>query len=123
MRTAARMERQDRVKEKRRAHHYYDGSGKTSKPISSLLPSFLTQISKRFETRADIILAAWPEVIGARLASMTKAVSFEDGVLFVRVNNSTLYSLLDQYDKPRIIQNLRKKFPNTLIKTLLFRLG
>ena len=27
----------------------------------------------------DLILAAWPEVIGPKLASMTQAISFENG--------------------------------------------
>lgn len=112
-----------RAKEKKNSYRYYDGPGRTSKQLSNLLPTLLNQIGERFAARPDLLLVAWPEVVGSRLASMTKATSFEEGVLFVRVSNSTLYSLLNQYDKPRIIQNLRNKFPNTVIKTVLFRLG
>jgi hypothetical protein len=117
------MNRQQQTNKKQSPQRYYDGSGKTSKQISAILPRLLEQIGQRFATRPDLVLVAWPEVVGSRLASMTKATSFEDGVLFVRVSNSTLYSLLNQYDKSRIIQNLRQKFPNTVIKTVLFRLG
>jgi len=117
------MHRPPRTKETSRSRLYYDGPGKTSKQMSALLPKLLSQIGQRFAVRPDLVLIAWPEVVGSRLASMTKAISFEDEVLFVRVNNSTLYSLLEQYDKPRIIQNLRSKFPNIVIKTVVFRLG
>jgi hypothetical protein len=65
----------------------------------------------------------WPDVIGPKLASMTQAHSFVDGVLLVKVKNSTLHSLLSQNDKPRILNLLRKRFPNVEIKTIYFRIG
>ena len=95
----------------------------TTYHIRQLLPRFLQQISSVYKDRPDLILASWPEVIGPQLASMTQAVSFNEGILIVKVKNSTLYSLLSQNDKPRILKNLRDKFPNTLIKTILFRMG
>ncbi|MFZ0565291.1 MAG: DUF721 domain-containing protein [Chlamydiales bacterium] len=91
--------------------------------IRQILPHVLKKISQRYGDRPDLVLAAWPEVIGPNLASMTQAVEFREGVLIVKVKNSTLYSLLNQNDKPRLIQSLREKFPNTKIKTIFFRLG
>lgn len=102
---------------------YYDGPSLTTRHLRQLLPRFLESVGNKLKERPDLILAAWPEVIGAQLSSMTQALSFIDGVLTVKVNNSTLYSLLTQNDKPRLIQNLRDKFPQTLIKTIYFRLG
>jgi len=102
---------------------YYDGTSTTTRHICQLLPRFLENIGRKFEERPDLVLAAWPEVIGSQLAPMTQAISFSEGVLTVRVNNSTLYSLLTQNDKPRLIKNLRDKFPATPIKTIFFRLG
>jgi hypothetical protein len=95
----------------------------TTRHIRQLLPQFLEEVGRKCVLRPDLILAAWPEVIGPELAPFTKAITFQDGVLNVTVNNSTLYSLLSQNDKPRLIQNLRDKFPETLIKTIFFRLG
>ena len=94
----------------------------TTKHIREVLPSLLRLIGKSYSERPDLILHAWPEVVGNRLAPMTRALSFTNGVLLVHVNNSTLYSLLVQHDRPRILQNLRSRFPNTTIKNVVFRL-
>jgi hypothetical protein len=107
----------------KRLPRHYDGPLPTTRHISQLLPSFLVEIGRKFEDRPDLVIAAWEDVIGAQLAPMTQAISFCDGFLTVRVKNSTLYSLLVQNDKPRLIKNLRDKFPGTLIKTIIFRLG
>ncbi len=102
---------------------YYDGPQPTSRHITQILPRILEEMGARFKDRPDLVLAAWPEVIGSQLAPMTEALSFQEGVLVVKVKNSTLYSLLTQNDKPRLIKNLRDKFPNVMIKTIAFRLG
>lgn len=91
--------------------------------IKQVLPRILEDIGKLYKDRPDLVLAAWPEVIGSGLSHMTEALSFSEGVLVVKVKNSTLHSLLSQNDKPRLIQNLREKFPGTMIKTIYFRLG
>lgn len=101
---------------------YYDGPLPTTRHIRQLLPKILEDIGRLYHNRPDLVLAAWPDVIGSRLASMTQALTFVEGILMVKIDNSTLLSLLTR-DKPRLIQNLRDKFPGTLIKTILFRLG
>lgn len=108
---------------RKRLPRHYDGPQLTTRHISQLLPRFLEDMGRKFEERPDLVMAAWPEVIGHQLAPMTQAVAFTDGVLIVKVNNSTLFMLLAQNDKPRLIKNLRDKFPGTPIKTIFFRLG
>jgi len=73
--------------------------------------------------RPDLILAAWPSIIGERLAPMTKTVSFVDGVLTIKVRNSSLLSLLAQHEKPRLLKELRKKFPSAAIRNIRFHIG
>ncbi|MFN0065500.1 MAG: DUF721 domain-containing protein [Chlamydiales bacterium] len=94
----------------------------TTHHIVEILPKVLRSISKVYQDRPDLLLQAWPAVVGERLAPMTRAVSFNDGFLLVHVKNSTLYSLLSTTDKPRIIKSLREKFPQTNIKSVIFRL-
>ena len=101
----------------------YDGSGVTTHRMSELLSVVLTDIGEVYEERPDLVLASWPEVIGQKLAHMTQAVSFIDGVLLVKVRNSTLYSLLNQHDRPKILNSLRQKFPKIPIKNIVFRIG
>lgn len=95
----------------------------TSHRMADLLPLVLTRIGEVYQQRSDLILAVWPEIIGAKLAPMTQAVSFADGVLVVKVKNSTLHSLLSQNDKLRLLNLLRNKFPRAEIKNICFRIG
>jgi hypothetical protein len=101
----------------------YDGTQSTNREMRKILPRILGQIGELHRERPDLILAAWPEIIGGQLAQMTKAVSFEEGVLFVKVNNSTLYSVLSQHEKGRLVKCLRERFPAVEIKNIVFRLG
>lgn len=100
-----------------------EGSELTNKQLKDLLPKVLGSIGALHRDRPDLILAAWPQVIGEKLASMTKAVSFDKGVLWVKVSNSTLYSLLSQHERGRLIKCLREKFPSVEIKNIHFRIG
>ena len=95
----------------------------TSRHLKHLLPKFLKAIGKRHEERPDLILAAWETLIGPRLAPMTKAVSFIDGFLNVKVRNSSLLSLLAQHERKRLLKELRQKFPNATIRNIRFFIG
>ncbi len=97
--------------------------GITSLRLGEILPTVLRHIGRKYEKRADLIIAAWPEIIGAHLSSMTEAVLFEEGLLYVKVNNSTLHSVLNQVYRARIVRSLRDKFPGTEIKNVIFRIG
>jgi len=91
--------------------------------MTDLLPQVLAKIGEVHHQRSDLILAMWPDIIGAKLATMTQAVSFSDGVLVVKVKNSTLHSLLSQHEKLRLLNILRQKFPRVEIKNIYFRIG
>jgi hypothetical protein len=95
----------------------------TNKQMKDLLPKVLGKIGAIHRDRPDLILAAWPHIIGEKLAQMTKAVSFDQGILFVKVSNSTLYSLLSQHERARLLKSLRAQFPSVEIKNIQFRVG
>jgi hypothetical protein len=101
----------------------YDGAGVTTHKMTDLLPVVLETIGEAYKERPDLIMASWPSIIGPQIASMTQPVSFIDGVLVVKVKNSTLHSLLSKKDKPRILNLLKMKFPKTRIKNVFFRIG
>lgn len=94
----------------------------TGTSLQRLLPKVLEGIGRAQELRPDLILAAWPEVIGAKLAPMTRAVSFESGVLYVKVKNAPLNSVLVQ-EKFRLLKGLQEKFPKVDIRNIIFRIG
>jgi hypothetical protein len=100
-----------------------NGSDLTNKQLKDLLPKVLGNIGAVYRDRPDLILAAWPQIIGEKLASMAQAISFEKGILVVKVRNSTLYSLLSQHERGRLLKSLRGKFPSVEIKNIHFRIG
>ncbi len=106
-----------------RTPRYYDGIRPTGREIRHLLPEILRKIGAEFEDRPDLVLAAWPQIIGEKLAPLTEAISFTEGLLTVKVKNSTLLSLLSQHERPRILKSLQQKFPSITIKSIVFRMG
>lgn len=101
----------------------YDGTDRTAKEISKLLPEIIQKMGASFQERPDLVLAAWPELIGEKLSPMTQVVSFVEGVLTVKVKNSSLYSLLSQHEKPKLLKALQAKFPSVMIRNIIFRIG
>lgn len=101
----------------------YDGQEPTGKVLSRILPAVLQEISAQAEKRPDLILAAWPALIGPKFASMARAIEFFEGELIVKVSNSTLYSLLQQHEKTRLLKALRARFPKIEIRNIVFRMS
>ena len=101
----------------------YDGTQNTSKVLSELLPQVMGKIQKAVKLSPELVLQVWPSVLGETMAPMTQAVSFKEGILLVKVKNSSLYSLLEQHEKPRLVSAMQKKVPAANIRNIVFRLG
>lgn len=95
----------------------------TNKHLKELLPRVLGEIGSLHKERPDLIMAAWRDIIGEKLFPMTKVIRFEEGILFIKVNNSTLYSVLSQQERGRLLHLLQKRFPSVEIKNIHFRMG
>jgi predicted nucleic acid-binding Zn ribbon protein len=98
-------------------------SGLTSVSIKDMLPSFLGKLGKNFHERKDLLLASWPDLVGPRIAKMTRVDSLYEGVLYVKVSNSTLHSLLKQSEKSAIIRKIKQRFPKITLTDIKFRIG
>lgn len=104
----------------KRTPRFYNGTAKTGKNLSDLLPLALNKIqSKRGETD-EAIFSFWFVLIGDKMGPFTKPDSFVDGVLTVKVKSATLYSLLCQHERPRLLKQLQEKFP---VRGLFFKIG
>ena len=95
----------------------------TGKRLDELLPKVMKKIGQMHKVRPDLVVSIWPAVIGTRFASMTQAVSFEEGILTVKVKNSTLLSLLEAHEKPRLLNKFKEKFPQVTFRNIVFRIG
>jgi len=107
----------------RRPSEDRDRPNQVGRTIREMLPIVLRQIGRRVHGDRDVVLAAWPEIVGAQFAPLTRAISFEEGVLTVVVSNASLYSLLAHRDRKRLLHALREKLPNVEIKHLNVRIG
>ncbi|WP_420422565.1 DUF721 domain-containing protein [Simkania sp.] len=101
----------------------YNGNKPTSRQLKDLLPEIMNQISGKIDESPREVLDAWARIVGPKISKMARAVSFESGVLKVKVENSTLYSLLTLHEKERLLCELRKQFPKVNIRNILFRIG
>ncbi|MBN2478984.1 MAG: DUF721 domain-containing protein [Parachlamydiales bacterium] len=94
-----------------------------NKKISDMLPEFFSDIEKKYTKQPDKILEYWPKVIGKKLSPLTKAVSFQNNVLYVLVKSSTLYSILVQTEKDKLLKHMQKKFGMDSIRQIVFKSG
>lgn len=101
----------------------YNGIKPTGRHLKDLLPEIMAQITGKVDENPREILDAWAQTVGPKISKMARAVSFESGVLKVKVENSTLYSLLTLHEKERLLSEMRKQFPKVSIRNILFRIG
>ncbi len=96
----------------------------TTKQLPDLLQNILTKIEAKFNGKPQMLLDEWPKIIGPELAPMARAERFDEGVLYVKVKNSTLLSLLSNpHDKKRLIENIKQKLSGISIRNIVFRIG
>ena len=101
----------------------YDGDQPTGRKLKDLLPEVMARITRKVNESPQDILDAWPEIVGPKIGKMARAVSFDSGVLKIKVENSTLYSLLTLHEKDRLLKEMKKRFPKVVFRNLLFRIG
>lgn len=88
---------------------FFSGIQITSHPLQHLLGKWLRAFDKRIQTSPEKAFFAWDSVVGPRIASLARPLSFEDGILIVKVQNSTLLSLLAGAERDQIANRLRKQ--------------
>jgi hypothetical protein len=98
----------------------FDGTAPTGKSLASLLNELKKEIGAKTGFQGEEIFAFWPEAIGEKMAPFTEPVSYIDGVLTVKVKSATLYGLLCQHERPRLLKRLQEKFS---VRSLVFRIG
>ncbi len=103
-----------------RIKRYFNGTSPTGKKISDLLPDVLSEIEKKTDVTQKKIFQFWYSIIGEKIAPLAQPISFKNGILTIKVKSATLYSLLCQHEKPRLLKELRAKFE---INDLVFRIG
>ena len=107
----------------KRTPRNYNGNRPTGKKISDLLPEILMDLSGKMSNQTYLILEAWPQIVGERIARMSRLDSFDNGILRVLVKNSTLLSLLVEHEKCRLMFMFQKRFPKVKFQDISFKIG
>ena len=69
------------------------------------------------------ILKAWKDIVGEWFALHTCPDRIRDGVLYVRVVQSSVHCELDRNCKKQIIQKLKARFGAGRVRDIRFRIG
>lgn len=93
------------------------------KNIGDLLEGFLSKVEARYNKNPSHISELWFEVLGSKFANMTEVISFDRGTLFIRVKNSILFSILNNYEKENLLRKMQKKISKEVIQKINFKIG
>src|SRR5262245_1893592 len=63
---------------------------------------------------------AWEETAGPELAGQTRLVDVRRGVMEIEVNNAVLLQELAAFQKRSLLEQLRRRLPNTTLNDLRF---
>ncbi|MBI3508172.1 MAG: DUF721 domain-containing protein [Chlamydiia bacterium] len=102
----------------KRVPRNYNGTHNPAKQIRDLLPEFLSALGRKTGDVRQEVFAYWQELLGETLAPMTEPISLIEGVLTVKVKSSTLYSVLCQHERPRLLKQLQERYS---VQKIVFR--
>jgi hypothetical protein len=103
-----------------RTKRSFDGTSPTGKKISDLLPKILTDLECRVGDEKDAVFHLWFTLMGEKMAPFTQPLSLKNGVLTIKVKSATLYALLVQHEKTRLLKAIQANFQ---VKDIVFRVG
>ncbi|MDW7650873.1 MAG: DUF721 domain-containing protein, partial [Bacillota bacterium] len=91
-------------------------------PIAKILDQTLKKMPNAKKIKGQIIQDSWPDVVGEPIAAKTKAVSFDNGILFVWVRDSVWAQHLS-LQKKQIIQRLNRAAKTRILHDIRFQAG
>ena len=95
--------------------------GGKNKQAADLANTLVRKLKAEDGNAAGQITEAWQRAVGPKLAPMTCVQDFYKGELSVLVKSSTLYTMFVQYEKSRLLELLRRDFPQ--VKNIVFKMG
>jgi len=89
------------------------------KKLEAALKSLIKNLGIEQTVLENQVVQYYPIVVGQRIAEVSQAEKIENGILFIKVINSTWRNELYYYKKD-IIQKLNKKIGETIVKEIKF---
>jgi predicted nucleic acid-binding Zn ribbon protein len=91
--------------------------------VGETLERVMRQLGLEDRLTESQILSAWKDIVGDWFALHTCPDRIRDGVLYVRVVQSSVHYELDRNCKARIIQKLKLRFGPRRVRDIKFRIG
>jgi predicted nucleic acid-binding Zn ribbon protein len=98
-------------------------SSDRAQPVGDTLEKVMRKLGLAERLTEGQILAAWKDIVGDWFAIHTCPDRLRDGILYVRVVQSSVHYELDRNCKTRIIQKLKARFGPTRVRDIRFRIG
>tara|TARA_R110000868_G_scaffold21846_2_gene90462 strand:+ start:604 stop:894 length:291 start_codon:yes stop_codon:yes gene_type:complete len=92
-------------------------SNEEEKPLKQLVDKMLRSYGLGDKLDEMSLVKSWEELVGKMIANHTKEIYFNKGVLFVRLDSSTLRQELS-YVKSDLIQRLNEKAGKVMVKDI-----
>ena len=91
-------------------------------PVGRILHKTLAALPTAKRIKGQLVVDAWAEVVGEIVAQKTEALSFTNGILFVRVSDSVWAQHL-VLQKKQILAKLKRAAKTRIIKDIYFQVG
>ena len=92
-------------------------SNEEEKPLKQLVDKMLRSYGLGDKLDEMSLVKSWEELVGKMIANHTKEIYFNKGILFVRLDSSTLRQELS-YVKSDLIQRLNEKAGKVMVKDI-----
>jgi len=93
------------------------GGGPTR--VDSVLNSVLERCGVREQVERMTVLDLWPEIVGEKLAAVTRAKAVDDRVLIVEVRNSAWLMELNMM-RGTFLERVNRRFENVPMERIVF---
>jgi len=90
--------------------------------IEKLLTKTLKKLPNAKQIKGQMLIDAWPDVVGLQIAAKAKATMFKNGVLFVWVRDSVWAQHLS-LQKKQIIGSLNKSVRTNILSNIRYQVG
>lgn len=94
--------------------------GNKPQSMDDLLKEFMKRIPHRTKLQRGMVLHIWPEIVGEKIASVSKNLHFEGNRLVVEVNNASWRHEIHM-NRFSIVKRLNEKVGSKVVQEIVVR--
>src|SRR5438128_9743185 len=90
---------------------------------AELVPKLMQRLGLRERLHETEVIETWSKIVGEFIAAHSAPFALRDGILYVRVLQQVLHSVLVQVCMIDILRKLKQRFGGKTIRDVRFRVG